>query len=159
MFPGNEDLNTFVTEVNSPTLQAFASNSEADYVKNPDYYCNIENKNGHETESSYITGGFDLLNSYSTTPPSPQVPIDVGEILQSNITSPSEVPSPSFPPNNLNPPSQDLSSFVVPLSQVINQDTDGHLQGARFQSFLVLPPANRPYRVRVLGANEFGFKS
>ncbi|KAG2194943.1 hypothetical protein INT46_003062, partial [Mucor plumbeus] len=26
MFPGNEDLNTFVTEVNSPTLQAFASN-------------------------------------------------------------------------------------------------------------------------------------
>ncbi|KAL4215557.1 hypothetical protein AB4K20DRAFT_1942282 [Rhizopus microsporus] len=61
MFPGNEDLNTFVTEAKSPTLQAFASNraiykksryqsarntdQEANYVKNLDYYCNIENKN------------------------------------------------------------------------------------------------------------------
>ncbi|KAG2225902.1 hypothetical protein INT45_006598 [Circinella minor] len=59
------------------------------------------------------------------TPPSPQVPIDVGEIPQSNVSSPSQVPSPSYLPNNPNPPSQDLPPFVVLSSQVINQDNGG----------------------------------
>ncbi|KAI7846838.1 hypothetical protein BDC45DRAFT_576550 [Circinella umbellata] len=60
------------------------------------------------------------------TPPAPLVPISVGEIPQSNFSS---------------------------LSQ--ESDQEGYPQGSRFQSFLVLPPANHPYRVRVLGPTEF----
>ncbi|KAG2214178.1 hypothetical protein INT45_000314 [Circinella minor] len=51
------------------------------------------------------------------TPPSPQVPITIGEMPESVDSSPSQVPGPSFPPTNPNPPSQDLPPFVIPLSQ------------------------------------------
>ncbi|KAG2217451.1 hypothetical protein INT45_009650 [Circinella minor] len=52
------------------------------------------------------------------TPPSPQVPITIGEMPESVDSSPSQVPSPSFPPTNPNPLSQDLPPFVIPLSQI-----------------------------------------
>ena len=89
------------------------------------------------------------------TPPAPLVPISVGEIPQSNFSSLSQESGQSLPPINSTPPSQELPPFVMPLNQVTNQDQEGYPQGSRFQSFLVLPPANRPYRVRVLGPTEF----